>query len=378
MTIRVFACILTCLACLVFAVPVWAAEKEEEKRTDWEIHRSVTGIFDTKFPKNYKYNIFPFQFNEDTIAFSGEIVSLPDPEKPKSKQRSVLVKTVQTFGGELTYALAQEILERESVKYVESAKALQGTIMANEYIKHKGFLGKRLYITYQDGDQKQGLRIRIYVTNYAKVEQVLSAPADLLYAYRSDDFFNAFKMFDGITKKENPIGAGWVEHTSPNAVFTAMLPPQNRSYTPNLPKFSATPEKEVMRFNITDPVLDQDVLYRVYSYRINKDFTYEAVKSSLFANHLSKFVKKFSLDSLKTKNTVFEDTNIMQTKVVITPPPSHPYLNTIFLQAHYKGNTLVVQELLTSPRHARSDIQKTLFSQMKFHPEQYAPAGDKK
>ena len=363
------------LVFLVFFPSLSCATAEPRKnlteKSDWELHRSATGVFHVKFPQKYRYNIFPFQFNDDTVAFSAEITGALDNKNGSNK--SLLMKTVNTFGGEITLSIAKDILKKAAEKYVASAKVLDGVILANEDINHNGFMGKRLYISYKDGEKKQGLRIRIYVTKFAKVEQVLGAPANDIYSYSSDEFFNSLVLYDTIIKKENPVGIGWVDYTSKNGIFTAKLPPQNSNYTPKLPKFSTTPTKEVMRYKILDPVLDQDVIYNIYFYKKNEDFSYDSVKTILFTNNLAKFIKRLRPDRLKTENTVSNGTNIMKTKVVITPPSSYPHVNTVFLEARYKGSFLVVQELLTSPRHAQSGLNKTLFSQMKFHPEKYNP-----
>ncbi len=347
-------------------------EKEKkEKKIKWEIHKSITNIFETKFPKKYKYKIFPFQFNDDTVAFTLEITSSLDEVGSKKKEKSILVKAMQTFGDELTYMDVKNALERESNKYKQAAKIMGGKLLVNEYIKHEGFLGKKFYISYTDNGKKYGLRVVVYITNYSKVEQVLSGPKSIIYSYRSDDFFDSIKLYDGITKKKNPLSVGWVDYTSKNNIFTAVLPPKNSDYTPILPKFTATPKRETMGFKIIDPVIRESVKYNIYSYKNSEILSSKQIKSILSSAHISKFVKNASPSNLKTENTVFDGVTTMRTRLIITPTEDYPNVTTIFFEVRYKGDTLVVQELLTGKAHANSGLNKTLFSLMKFHPEKY-------
>ncbi len=346
--------------------------KKKEKKIKWEIHRSVTNIFETKFPRKYKYKIFPFQFNDDTVAFAVEVLSSLDDENSGKKEKSVMINAVQTFSHNgITYRDVDRIIKRETRKYMQSARQLNGTVLTNEDVELRGFPGKKIYISYDINGKKYGIRILLLITNYSKVEHVLSGPKDTMYSYRSNDFFESIKVFDGITKKKNPIGVGWVDYTSPNNIFTVKLPPKNSYYAPTLPKFSATPAKGRMRFVITDPVLEKDVIYNVYSYKNKKKLSRKEVKTILFSKHVSKFVKNASIDTLKTEDATIGDIRTMKTKLIITPTDIYPDISTIFFEATYKGDTLVVQEFLCSKRHAKSGLNRTLFSLMEFHPEKY-------
>ncbi len=368
--------ILGILICL-FALHSSSAEarrkevKVNEDAIKWEMHKSITNVFDVKFSQEYKYKIFPFQFNNDTVAYAEEIYASLYDGTPKTKDKSIMVKVSQTFGSPLTYKDAKAVLDNSVKRYLVSSKDLKTKVLTNKDTEYEGFMGKDIYLSYMNKGKKFGLRIKIYVTNYAKIEQVLSGPAGSMYSYVSDDFFDSISLYDGIFKKVNPIGVGWVEYPSKNNIFTAVLPPMNSSYTPNLPKFKATPQSESMNFSIHDPVLERSVKYNVYSYKGVSNFSYEKVKSMLFASHVSKFVKNADLDSLKTENKTHDKYKSMKTKLVITPTKKHPNINTIYLEAQYRGDTLIVQEFLCGTKHANSGLNNTLFSQLKFHPQKY-------
>ena len=345
------------------------AGKKKEKE-ELEIHKSITNIFDVKFAKEYKYKIFPFQFNNDSVAYTVEIVS--PMVKKISNNKNIIVKAAQTFGSELTQKDAKIILERESEKYMQSADDIGGTVMVNEDILDNGFAGKEIYITYTDRGKKYGLRIKVYVTNFSKVEQVINAPISNIYSYKSNDFFDSIRLHDGITKKANPLGVGWVDYTAKNKIFTVTLPPVNSEYTPNPPRLSTkTATSEILDFEIKDPVTEDSVFYKATSYKSKKKFGTNSVKHIIVNSHLSRFVNGSKIKKLATEESIIDGTKILRTRLIIAPNKKFPGINVIFVEAHYKGNTLVIQEFSCASRYVKSDLHNTLFSLMKFHPDKY-------
>ncbi len=349
-----------------------ASQKEkDENKVKWEMHKSITKIFDAKFPQKYKYKIFPFQYNNNTVAFTSEITSSLDDYDVKNKEKSILIKSLQTFGGELTYWDVKNALDREAAKYKQAAEAMDGKLLINEDVKHNGFLGKIFYIAYKSKGKKYGLRVAVYMTNYSRVEQVLVGPRSTMYSYRADDFFDSIILYDGITRKENPIGVGWVEYPSENNIFTAVLPPKNSDYTPELPKFTTTPKRGIMSFRIKDPVIEKSAYYNIYTYKSDRKFSIKQINKILFSGHIAKFVENAGANNLKTDNTILDGVTTMKTKLIITPTKSFPDITTVFFEVKFKGNILMIQEVLLSNAHANSKLNKTLFSLVKFHPEKY-------
>lgn len=340
---------------------------------DWELHRSVTGSFDVKFPQKYKYNIFPFLFNEEAIAFSGQILSSLDGS-PNGSDTSILVKTLQTFGEPLTGRQVKRILEREANKYEASVKGIDGRVMSNEDFEENGAYGKNIYITYTDNDEKFGLRIRIYVTNYSKIEQVLTGPSKIMYSFRAEDFFNSLSAHKGITKYEGdkPIGTGWIKYPSKNNVFTVALPPQNSDFTPRLPEFSVSGTKDSIKFEIVDPVIEESIYYNVYSYKMGRSVNYGDVKSIMFSNHISRFVGNASINNLDTENSKQDVFNVMKTRLVITPIKQFPHVNVVVLEALYYEDTIIIKEYLSNASHSLSGLHSTLFKLTEFHPDKFS------
>ncbi len=359
----------------IFSTPAFSQEQNSKGDAfiDWELHRSVTNTFDVKFPQKYKYNIFPFMFAEDRIAFSGQILSSLDGS-PASKDNNILIKTVQTFGEPLTARQVKRILNREAEKYESSARSIGGKLLSNEDFDQNGVFGKNLYITYTANEQKYGIRIRLYVTNYSKIEQVLTAPASAMYSFRAEDFFNSLVPQLGITEYEGDEvpGKGWIKYPSKNNVFTVTLPPKNSDFTPELPAFRSSPGRDSVEFEIVDPVLLESAYYNVYSYKTGKALNYGDVKSLLFSNHVARFVNNASMDSLDTDNTKDGDVNVMKTRLVITPIKRYPHVSVVVLEARYIGDTVIIKEYFSNASHSLSNLHNVLFKLTEFHPDKYS------
>lgn len=346
--------------------------QEDNEKIKWERHDSITGIFKTKFPKSYKYKIYPFRYNNNTTVFSTQILAALDGGEPSSKN-NIMIRAVQTFGGQLTLYRTSRILDRAAERYAASAKAMNGHVVTNENYTYQDFLGKHIYITYTEDGEKYGIRIRILMTDYAKIEQVLTGTVGTLYAYKAEHFFNSIKIFDGVNKSTKPgkFAVGWIKTPSKNNIFTIMLPPLNSNYTPHPAEMKATPNKERLRFRFVDPVTDEGVIYNVYSYKMGQLANYEIAKQILFSSHVRKYIKKADISSLKTTNAINGSTKIMSTVLNINPPKKLPFVNTLILNLQYKDDTVVVQEILTNKRYREEGLPKLLADNLKFHPEKY-------
>lgn len=364
--------------CILFAIPPCAkaqikSDTIQQEKEEWERHVSLSGIFDTKFPQKYKYKLYPFRFNNENIAFSTEILSSLDGNI-ENKNKTIFIKAVQTFGDYISLKQAKKILEQEADKFVKSAEEMGGSVLVNEEIQHNEFPGRRIYFTYTDNEEKLGMRIRIYMTNYAKIEQILTAPASAMYSYRSDDFFESIKLYDGITKLEEPekFAAGWTDYTSNNKSFTVKLPPVNSDYTPSPPQFTASPAKESMHFKFVDPVVGETVFYNIYSYKLNKQISYDLAKRILFTQHVKKYVENASIESLETKSSINNHIYDMSSRLIISPPKDRPYLSSLLLKMQYAGDSAIVQEIISSSNHVSTGLPDLLLKEtLTYHPEKY-------
>lgn len=356
---------------------------EVEPKNKWENHESITGAYTSKFLKEYQYNVFPFQFNSSDVAYSSEIYTKLGNGSDNGK--SVLIHSVHTFGEEMSGKRAQETLDRYSSKYIALSKSLKGEVISNEKESHNGFLSRQLYITYfednnkvKSASNKTAIRIHLYATNFAIVEQIVTGSASDMYSYRIDDFFNSIKLHDGITKSNTPIGTGWVSYTSPNNVFTIKTPPINKDYTPEKPIEKATKNRDRLVYEIVDPVVGKSLYYNVTSYKSPGKLSVSRVRDLLISNHISKFVKNIMGSDLSFKESREGDTIKLETSIVVTPRRSLPYISKLVYSIEIKGTFILIKEFYTGIHHYHTDIEKTFFDLTEFHPEKYKYAPAKK
>ena len=349
------------------------ANKNENK---WESHESVTSTYTSKFLKKYKYNVFPFQFNNSDVAYSSEVYAKLDSESDTGK--SIFIHSVHTFGEEMSGKRAKETLDRYVFKYKSMAKSLKDEIIKSESENHNGYLSRQLYITYLEDKNKissfenrTAIRINLYATNFAIIEQIVTGPTSDMYSYSVDDFFKSIKLHDGIAASNAPIGVGWVAHTSPNNVFTIKTPPINKDYTPKKPSGKATKSRDRFIYEIVDPVVGKSIYYNTTSYKLNSRPNLSTAREILISNHISKFVKNLAGSELSFKEIKKDGITTYETSIVVTPRQSLPYVSKLVYSIDVKNNFLLVKEFYTGIHHYHSGIEKTFFDLTEFHPEKY-------
>lgn len=351
----------------------------ELAKLDWALHKSATGTFEVKFAREYQYRVFPLQINEDTLVFSSEISADLKSSNPDIYNSKIIVKAVQTFGQFFVEEGIKEVFEKTLQEYELTAKAIGGKVTQDLEIKHRGFPGKEIVISYQQNGEPYGMRIRIYLTDYSKVEQVLTGPAHVLYTYRAQDYFDSMTPRDGITRVKGLEPAyGWKTYTSPNKVYSIKLPPKNKDYTPREPEFSFRGASDFMTYYVTDPIHKQNINLNIRSYAARGSLSIENIKKLILANHVSKYVKNAAKNALKLERFTKDGVVYMKAKVGVNAPPNMPYANTLSIHAMFKGSHAIVAEYLSTTNHAQTEFDEMLFSQIDFHPENFFPAQQKK
>lgn len=376
----------------VYAQNPTEQEVPQEPSITWERHESITGIYETKFPEVYSYNVFPFQYNDTNIAFHAEIfANINDtPEDKEENEQSVFIRSLHTIGSEMSYDRAKTTLERLSKKYIKIARALKGQVLENEDFDHNGYLAKKIYITYNkntedrdadimtDPSDRVAMRIRLYTTNYAIIEQVVTGPAIGMYSYKVSDFLKSIKLIDGIGKADMPLGTGWREHVSKTKTFTVSLPPKNKDYTPHDISFKAAKSRERAHYKIIDPVADKELHYLITMYKMGRVPTNRDIKNMLMKNHISKFLDNLEDTTLSMKKFERDGHTIYETSVVVSPIKSLPYISHISYEVAVKDRFVLVKEFFNGAYHQNSGIHDTFFKMTKFHPENYTEPKKKK
>ncbi len=339
----------------------------------WEHHVSLSDVFSVKFPREYKYKIYPFRFNREDIAFSIEILSSLKGEDDED-EKTFSVKAVQTFGAAINQKQADILLDNIVAKYQKYIEESGGYSLANEDINYHNFPGKKIYYAYFENGKKYVMRVHVYITDYSKVEQILTAPASTIYSYKADSFFDSLKIFNGITKLEKPtaFAKGWKKYTSNNKTFTVKLPPTNMDFTPVPPSFKITPTTEIMHFKIVDPVLEESVFYDIYSYHFKDRVSPDFAKQLLLTRHIKKYIKNVSTNHFSLKSYLDGNVRYMSTRLSIPHPKNIPYLSRLLLKIQYIGNFAIVQEVVSSANHAASGLPDLLLNEtLEYHPEKY-------
>ncbi len=345
------------------------------QKITWEFHKSLTGAFDVRFPSKYKIKSIPLRIDAKTVLFRNEIVAtVGDGPDGKENQKVFLVKVDQSMGSLLKGKQITKMLEVDAYKYKKAAQKAGGVMLANEQFTVDGFKGREMYITYGDGDDKQGMRVKIMYTDISRVEMLLTGPSSSMYAFKSNDFFESLKLYDGPGKIDGTPGENWKEYESPLGLFTLILPDADNSFTAGAPKFAKEKTKERGRYVFIDPLLSYRTFFNFYGYKIDERMNFDKVKTLLLSAHVAPYADKVRLEDLKIDTKTAEDGSYatVTTLVRMRPLEKYPYINTVLLQAIFNDHGVVVLEFLGANTHVDTPLGKTLFSLVKFHPEKYS------
>lgn len=345
------------------------------QKVTWEFHKSLTGAFDVRFPSKYKIKSIPLRIDNKTVLFRSEIVaSVGEGPEGKENQKVFLVKVDQSMANRLKGKEIKKLLDVDAFRYKKSAQRAGGVVLSNDAIDMDGFKGREMYITYGDGDDKQALRVKIMYTDISRVEMVLTGPASSMYAFKSNDFFDSLKLYDGPGKIDGQPGENWQDYESPLGLFTLRLPPEGNSYTLGPPKFVHERKKERGRFVFIDPILSYKSFFNFYGYKVDEKMNFDKVKTLLLSAHVAPYADKVRLEDLKIDTKTSEDGSYgtVTTLLRMRPLEKYPYINAVLLQAYFNDEGVVVLEYLGANSFVEMPLGKTLFSLVKFHPEKYS------
>lgn len=351
------------------------AEAEENAKMNWEQFSSESKVFSVRFPEKYQFKLYPIALNDTMTAYSEEIIASDKSFVEKLEAKTYLVKADQTLGSPLSLAQIHALLAKEVRTYQEFAKANNGIVLKNDDITHHGFVGKDIYLNYTDKEfhekEKLALRIRILYSDSARVQLVLSGTTSGMYSYTADSFFNSIRLSDGYAQDTNRKELGWKKFSDANNIFTMVIPPKHPSYRLLSPRYKLSNRISSAHVIFKDPVVDQNIYYNVYAYKMGINLNDKIAAKVLFSQHLSKFVTGAMSDSLKLNYDTKDGYRIASTQLLIEPKEDLPYVDGILLKAFYKDQTIVVQEVVGSQGHALGDFAKFLTNQLEFHPEKF-------
>ena len=347
------------------------AQDQDSDKVTWEYHKSITGAFDVRFPSKYKIKSIPLRMDGTSVVFRSEIVASTGSG---DHQKVFVVKVDQTLSSRLKAKVVKKLLDIDLYKYKKSAQNAGGVLVANEELKIDGFLGRELYITYGDGNKKQGIRVKIMYTDISRVEMVLTGPASSMYAFKSNNFFESLKLYDGPGRIDGEPGENWVDYESPLGIFTLKLPGKDNTFMKGPPRFTHDGIKEKGRVIFVDPLLGYKSVFNFFGYKVNEKLNFDKVKALLMSGHIAPYATNIRLEDLNIDTSTAEDGShgIITTVVRMRALDKYPYINTIFYKVLFNDNGVVVLEYMAAHDYMSTPLPKTVMSLVQFHPEKFS------
>lgn len=350
-------------------------ENDQKNTINWELYSSDSGVFNIRFPINYKYKIYNILVNDSSAAYAEEVVASLSSELSPDDIKNYLVEMQQTLGKPLAASQMKKYLDSDAKTYEALAKQNNGEIVTNEDFQHFGFLGKNIYITYTDSslgkNAEQALRVSILYTNTAKIQMVLTGSPRGMYSPYNSGFFESIRLSDGhgkpsIDKKEN-----WEKLSDANNIFSLVIPPRHVIYRPDPVRYKLSKRISSAHTIFYDPIINQKMFYNVYAYKIGTPIKDKMVKKIIFSQHISKFVSGAQEDSLKLTFSAKNQDSVASTQIIIQPKEDIPYVDAVRLRAYYRDGYIVVQEITGSQNLAHGDFSTVILESLEFHPESF-------
>lgn len=341
----------------IHSVPAFAEDYK------WIPYNKNDDIFEVRFPSNYESISSKVHIGQNRVAFAEQLSATIDTENGLENAKSYSVEVVQTLGNP-----AQEIQERVHdyiQRYLDSFVPFEGALIErNDFRDNKGLYTTDLHLTYQD--PKHGTRhvkSRIYISEIMTATQSVIGKESAIYTYRSRDFLEAMKMYDGYQKTEVPVAESWKKYTSPLGIFTVSLPPVDGLYVKKEPQIHNSERSEVILSTIHDPALRQDLTYNVFGYKFKADLDYSSAITVLLKRHLNKQNIKLSQNAFKRPKE-----GVIDLIYEANPSALNNFSSYGRIRAQYDGPHMVVNEIFGPESLIASNFTKVLINHVDLHP----------
>lgn len=339
-----------------------------EENYSWTEYMSPTGIFEVTIPDLYRTDIDQIRNNAFTVISAEELFASIDQRPYKPGIKNYIVRFDQTFGPSLTKEEKGRFLERDIESYV-SLYAPRGGVLQSRFPRRlHEYNGAEITMTYNDPETGlQGLRAAIFYTDNSRIEQILTGPADLLTAVRSEQFFQSLDIENGITQQKGSYEDLWLYHTSPLKIFTVLLPPDDNPYVARAPRIQSAGDEEKISFIFNDPVRRQKVFYNIYGHRTEEPLTYQTAEDFLLHRHVAKYLKV-------PKGVIVERGQSgkvprLETYFNVSPHKKFPFIEAVKLRAFFFKNYIMVQEIVASELLMDTEFINNAIKQIEFHPD---------
>lgn len=346
-------------------------ERALRDKTDiWEQHQSITKAYIGRFPKNYKYKIFPIVINDEDILLSEEITAT-DVTKT-----SYTITIEQSFGPPLSIAKTKELLDFESKQYANIANNLNGTLVSLEDVNINSFLGRQFFITYKEEGKKIGIRAQVIYTNVSKITQIATGVANTLYSFKNNSYFSKIKFSDNYLKKDFlddtiKIPDDYVISSANNLVKVKLIN-KNPTYTPDNPVVKVNKNIDVISGTIFDPVRKTPYFYNIYTYALPNSATLADARKIVFTKHLLNLLPNTSFDLIEFTEDQNNNTSLF-TKILFPPNDLFPYNNAALYNVQFKKNYLMICEVIGPNSGLETPFFLNFYKRVEFNPENFKP-----
>lgn len=335
----------------------------------WVKFVSQTAIYKVRIPREHTVRRDTFSTGQKRTVYSEELSAIYDQRPYKNTIKSYVVKIDQTIGPAFSNDELAKMVKSDIQYYTDFYRSLNGTVKDLQKEETSSLKGALLYIEYNDPEfGPQGFRIRIRYSDFTKLQQMVTGPIDTMFAYKTRDFFDSLKMEPGLYNiVDKKLDLTWQPLTMPKDIFTLYLPPKANFFYTQDPVTKSDQKSDSVLIAFEDPVRNQKLLFNNTAYRFDADLTYADVFDVLVANHISK--NKKSAAGVEIKKGTYDGIPVMETEYTVNPPRQYPFMKHIRLRALFRGNYVLVQEMMGSRILTDSDFASTLLMITNFHPE---------
>jgi hypothetical protein len=367
-----FVCLALCLTGLlgVMARPAIATED------GWILFKSPSGLFESVLPEeNLKDDMISMRMNQHVLVFFGNTTSLIDQRPYKDEIKTHTISVKQTLGTPFTPEERGTLIRQELDIFTDHYKAKKGKVIEiKDDIWQSGFPGGEVYMDYQDPEfGLQYVRARIFVTDVSKMMQVLTAPGSAMNTYKTRDYFNLFVMHEGYAFEQGKMIDSWKNYNSPLGIFSVSLPPKAFPYVPEDAKVENGKTAERIFIRFFDPIWNENIIYNVHGYVLDRDLSYDNVVELLQQRHVLKH--RFTGDKVQFRRLMNGKIPVVEVEYKMTPPEGYEYVTNVRLRAQFYKNYVMVNEVMASNRLLNSPLINVLMLQGNFHPQMAKKGG---
>ena len=329
--------------------------------------KSESGVFQTYVPETYEIDETPFRIGPKRVVYSSELSASQDQRPYKNTVKTFTIRTEQTFGPSLTEKEKISLIEQDLDLYVDFYKDNGGKVINRSAVTDE--LGKSAEMILSFEDTKLGtqyMKLRIVMSDVTKLQQILMSASDIMDTFRVKQYFESLSVSNGVTRHDMELVDSWDKHESALGIFTSYLPENVKPYFPSEPQKHNSKKSEVISATFFDPILNQEITYNTYGYKLSRNLSFFDAKDVLNKRHISKqktVVPKIDIQEINSKGRT-----LIQTEFPIRRQDRLQYKNYIKLKAEFKGQYMVVHEIIGSKRLVDSAFIQNVMDHTVFHP----------